>query len=65
MRKLLLVLAFLPCSAGRADDAKVEACITGCEQLQKACEASRGEWLHEIACGVRSLKCLQACKQNK
>ena len=63
--KIIILLTILPVTASSAEDAKVEACVKACDQNHTSCDESQGGRLHQIACGVRSLKCIAACRGLK
>ena len=50
--------------SGSASAAPPDECIDQCERSHTECSRSKGERLHEIACGVRSLKCIELCRSK-
>ncbi len=60
-RLALLALAIVSSTALAEEKDK---CLAVCEKVQEDCKTLQGSRLHEIACGLRSLKCIEQCRRR-
>ena len=61
IRLALLALALVSSTALAEEKDK---CLAVCDKVQEDCKTLQGNRLHEIACGLRSLKCIEQCRRR-
>ncbi len=62
LTRLALLALALVSSTARAEEK--DKCVAVCDKVQEDCKTFQGTRLHEIACGLRSLKCIGQCRRK-
>lgn len=64
LRFAAILSAFTALGVTLLEAEEAPACLAECDKAQKACTALQGSRLHDIACGVLGLKCIEECRRK-